>query len=353
MPFRNQRPTLQDLITRVQNDFISRLSLVGSILRRSFIYVITRVQAGSIHELYGQLEFISRQVFADQAEAEYLDRKGSLYDISRLAATYSTGLVVFTGTNGVTIPANTIVQRADGITYETQTDGTISAGTVSIVVLSQVAGVNSNCNSGVVLSLISPIIGVNTNSTVHSSGLNLGNDIENDENYRQRILARTRTVPQGGAAADYIVWAKQVAGVTRAWVFPLELGAGTVTVRFTRDNDISLIPDAGEVTQVQTYIDVRRPVTATVTVVAPIADTLNLTIHIVPDTVANRAAVQNELIDLLAKEDLKPGDTLFRSQILTAVGIAGTITDFAVTVPAADVTHITGHLSVLGVITWV
>ena len=38
-----------------------------------------------------------------------------------------------------------------------------------------------------------------------------------------------------------------------------------------RDDDASLIPDAGEVATVQAYIDSLRPVTASVTVVAPTA----------------------------------------------------------------------------------
>ena len=41
---------------------------------------------------------------------------------------------------------------------------------------------------------------------------------------------------QGGAEVDYVQWALGVPGATRAWCYPLEMGMGTVTVRFMMDN---------------------------------------------------------------------------------------------------------------------
>jgi uncharacterized phage protein gp47/JayE len=78
-----------------------------------------------------------------------------------------------------------------------------------------------------------------------------GSDEESTDELRARLLARLQNPPHGGNATDYEAWAKEVSGVTRAWSYPLELGAGTVTVRFVRDDDASPIPDAGEVAAVQ------------------------------------------------------------------------------------------------------
>ena len=93
------------------------------------------------------------------------------------------------------------------------------------------------------------------------------------------MLARIQQPPHGGASYDYTTWALEVSGVTRAWVYPQELGLGTVTVRFVRDFDATPIPYAGEVAAVQAYIDARRPVTALVTVVAPAAVPINFQIQ--------------------------------------------------------------------------
>jgi uncharacterized phage protein gp47/JayE len=151
----------------------------------------------------------------------------------------------------------------------------------------------------------------------------------------------------------YAAWAKEVAGVTRAWVFPGELGAGTVTVRFVRDDDdTTIIPDGAEVSAVQGYIDARRPVTAQVTVVAPAAVPLNLTIDITPDTAATRAAVESELRDLLSRDEVVPGGTILLSELRTAIGIAEGISDYTLVSPAASVTHTTGQMPIFGVITW-
>ena len=45
---------------------------------------------------------------------------------------------------------------------------------------------------------------------------------------------------------DYVAWATEVPGVTRAWCSPNGMGAGTVVVRFVRDDDDDPIPDSGE-----------------------------------------------------------------------------------------------------------
>jgi uncharacterized phage protein gp47/JayE len=155
----------------------------------------------------------------------------------------------------------------------------------------------------------------------------------------------------GGARSDYEAWALQVAGVTRAWVYPLENGPGTVVVRFVRDNDTSLIPDSAEVAAVQAYIDDLRPVTANVTVEAPTASPLNMTIQLTPNTAAVRAAVTAELTDVLQRE-AAPGGTILLSHLREAISVAAGEVNNVLTTPTADVTHAAGEMPVLGTITW-
>lgn len=346
------RPSLATLVDRVQQDLVSRLGLVTPVLRRSLVYVLSRVIAGAVHMLHGHLEYNSRQVFPDQSDGDFLARHAALFGLARKAATYATGDVEFAGDNGTVIPGGTVLVRADGARFTTDADATIALGVATAAVTAVVAGDDANTDAGVTVSLESPIAGVFTAATVAAGALSGGADEESDDDLRTRLLERLREPPHGGSAADYIAWAKEVAGVTRAWVYPLELGAGTVVVRFTRDDDASPIPDAGEVAAVQSYIDERRPVTATVTVLAPTAVPLALTIDLTPDTPAARAAVEAELRDLL-RRDGKPGGTIFKSQIEVAVGLAEGVTNFVVSVPAGDVAHAAGQLPVLGVITWI
>jgi uncharacterized phage protein gp47/JayE/uncharacterized protein YmfQ (DUF2313 family) len=328
------RPTLSELTGRIQADLSSRLALPGAALRRSVVAVLARVQAAAAHLLHGHLEFLSRQAFPDASELEYLERQASLFGITRAAAQYATGNVDLKGTDGVGITAGTVLQRADGVQYTVLADVYIAGIAATATVQSVTAGLDVNTGDGVALTFVSPIPGITAVGSVAPGGIIGGADEESDDDLRARLIARLRQPPNGGAAADYETWAKAVAGVTRAWVYPLELGAGTVTVRFVRDDDgtgAAIIPSSGEVAAVQAYIDTVRPVTAAVTVVAPTAVTRNFTIHVVPDTAATRAAVQAELEDLLRREAI-PGTTLLLSHIRTAIAAAADVTDYTLTV---------------------
>lgn len=345
------RPTLSELVDRIQTDFVSRLSLVGAVLRRSMVYVMARVFAGAAHMMHGHLDFLSLQMFPDSAEEEFLIRHASIYGLSKTEATYATGTVTFTGTNGSVIPEGAIMVRSDGAEYTADADATIASGEAEVSVTASEAGSDSTLDAGVALTLQSPIAGVDSTCTVDASTED-GNDEESTEDLRTRLLDRIQNPPHGGNKSDYVAWAKEVSGVTRAWCYPLELGAGTVTVRFVRDDDADPIPSAGEVEAVQDYIDAMRLVTANVTVVAPVATPLNFTLEITPDTVATRAAVEAEIEDFITRT-CEPGSTTLLSQIEVTIGNSDGVTDFTITSPAADVTRTTGQLTTMGTITWV
>lgn len=344
------RPTLAELVARARDDLLSRLALDDP-LRRSDAEAYALVNAGSAHSLYGYIAWLARQVIIDTADFEFLERWGSIWGINRKPAAPATGIVTFTVLAGSVIPSGTILNAFDGRQYATTADATGVAPTYTAPVSAVVAGAAGNRNAGQTLSLVSPVAGVQTAAT--AGLLSGGADIESDAALRLRLLARIRQPPQGGSANDYVTWAIEVAGVTRAWCYPLEMGEGTVVVRFVRDNDAgSIIPDAGEVATVQAYIAARRPATAVVTVVAPVAAPIAYTIHLNPDTPAIRLAVTAQLTDLLTREAI-PGGTILYSHIQEAISVAAGEFDHTLTVPAADVTNATGLIATMGVITWV
>lgn len=347
-----ERPTLQTLISRNQSDIETSLPGTDARLRRSNLNVIARIISACAHGLYGYLDYIVKQILPDTADTLHLDRHASLWlSVPRKPASYATGQVVFTGSNGITIPAGSVLIRSDGIEYDTDADVTIAAGEAIANVTSLTASQSANAIAATPLTLASPIAGISGNALVHTTPLTGGADIETDDALRARVLARIQQPPHGGADFDYVSWALEVPGVTRAWVYAQELGLGTVTVRFVRDEDLSLIPDAGEVATVQAYIEARRPVTAQVTVVAPVAVPLNFSIQLTPNTAAVQAAVQAELKDLIQREAV-PGGTILLSHIREAISIAAGETNYAMTVPAADVANTVGNISTFGAITW-
>lgn len=349
MPF--SRPTLKTLIDRAIADINARLPGADARLALSNLNVLAHVHGGGVHGLYGFLEWLARQVMIDTAEVEYLDRWASIWGVVRVPAAAATGSAVLTGTTGTVVATGTLLARSDGVQYLTTGEVTLSGGTATAGVIAVSGGAAGNLSGGT-LSLVTPIAGVDAAAEITIAGLAGGADTETDDGLRTRLLDRIQTPPHGGAQHDYIAWALTVPGVTRAWVYPGELGLGTVTVRFVRDNDASLIPDAGEVQAVQDYIDSVRPVTADVIVAAPVAVPLNFTIDITPDTAATRAAVEAELRDLLLRES-EPGATILLSHIREAISLAVGENDHILTVPSANVTPAVGAMATFGVITWV
>jgi uncharacterized phage protein gp47/JayE len=350
MPF--NRPSLATLIDRVDSDIGSRLQGAMARLRRALTTILGRAFAGAVHGLYGHQEWIARQILPDSCDDDVLARHAAIWSVPRKAASAATGLVNFTGNDGSVVPAGTLLVRADGSEYSTDADATIVAGVASASVTAVAAGSAGDAVANTALSFVAPVAGVSSAVTVDAAGIGGGADVEDVDAWRARVIARIQEPPKGGTSSDYERWALEVSGVTRVWVYPKELGLGTVTVRFVIDDAPGgLIPDAATVTAVQDHIDSVCPVRPDVYVLAPTASPLNLTIQLTPDTQVVRDAVTAELQDLLARE-AQPGGTILLSHIQEAISIAAGETDHVLTSPAANVIETTGNMTTLGVITW-
>jgi uncharacterized phage protein gp47/JayE len=350
------RPTLAELIDRVRGDLRGRLEIDGPLLRRAMVDVLGTVWAGAVHTLYGYLDWLAKQMFGDTAERAMLLRLAAMYGMSPTPATFAEGNVTATGIDGTSIPEDTILRLDDETSYRVTTGQMIASGTATLPVIAVLAGDAANVPEDTVLTFESPITDVDATATVATGGITGGVDEEGTEELRDRYLLRLREPPEGGADQDYEAWALAVAGVTRAWVYPNENGLGTVVVRFVRDGDVDIIPSAGEVTAMQEALDAERPITAEVTAEAPTELEVDFTIALEPDNADTRAAVEAELADLMLRV-AAPGDgagrgTVLLSKIRTAIGIAEGVTDYELTVPAADVEPAVGELPVVGTITW-
>lgn len=346
------RPKLQEIISRIETDYTSRLGIKEP-ARVSVVRAQSRAFAGAVHGLYGFLEFISQQALPDTAVDEYLDRWCAIFGIYRIAATQAVGNITITGNNGNIIPAGTVLQSSDLIQYETTADATIASGTATAPVRAMTAGSSGNLSALSALSFQSPVAGINSSASVGLDGITGGSDQESNESLRQRLIARIQTPPQGGNAADYDKWAQEAhPDVTRVWVNPLEMGAGTVTVRFVTDNvPGGPIPSSTIVDTVEAYIQTKRPVTANVFVVAPVLNEVDFSIQLSPNTAAVRSAVLAELQDLFIR-DGKPGGTILISRVRESISIAAGESDHVLISPTVNIVSPAGQLPTVGDITW-
>lgn len=350
------RPTLNELITRVESDFNTRLPGADSRLRHSVLSVLSRTQAGSVHSLYGYLDFIARQAMIDTAEIEYLERHGAIWGISRKPSTKAIGTITVTGQDGAAVNIGTRLRRGDGTIYLTTEAKTIVSGEAVLAVEAENPGESGNALALTKLNFVNPISGLDVEAS--SSLLAGGAEPESDESLKTRIIARIQQPPAGGSENDYLTWAKEVAGVTRAWSVGNQLGAGSVAVRFMMDDTYSDgIPQSGDVAILQEYIDARRPITADVTVVAPVPSVLNFTILLkkqdgsAETSPIVRAAVEAELKDMILRDGY-PGVQVKLSRIREAISVAAGEYDHQITVPSSDVSHGAGNIPVFGSITW-
>lgn len=355
MPF--SRPNIAAILEGIIADLEADLPGADARLQNSVLNVLARAEAGAVHELHGFQEFVSRQVFPDSAETEFLDRWASVWGVNRKPARPASGTLTATGTNGSVIPEGSRLQRSDGQIYQVTAEAVIAAGTADVLVTAEVAGVKGNALAAQTLTLLSPIAGVSSAFAVTGDGLVQGSDSEADKELRDRLLRRIQKPPHGGAAHDYVGWAldRDTHGlaITRAWVYSQELGLGTVTVRFMMDDSYEDgIPLEADKDALQAYIDTVRPVTADVTVVKPISDALNFEISgLNPGNQSTKDAIEAELKDLIRREAV-PGGSLLISHIREAISIAAGEFDHVLVSPAANVTTETGHVVTFGDITW-
>lgn len=344
------RPDLSTLISRNQADIESEIPGANAKLRRTNLNIIAKILSLTAHGLYGFIAYVINQLFAATAETSYLDRIASFWLTKpRLAATYATGSVQILGTTNTVIAEGEVLIRDDGIEYVTDSEVIINAGVATVSITCTTAGQTGNAAANTSLTTATTVTGI-TSITVQS--LSGGTDVEDDDSVRDRVHNRVQNPPHGGAEHDYVTWALEVAGNTRAWVYDQEQGAGTVVVRYVRDNDADIIPDANEVATTQAYMDALRPVGLKgFYVLAPIPQTLNFQIQLTPNTAAARAAVEAELRDMISRE-AEPGKTLFISHIREAISTAAGEENYVMLTPFVDVTHATGRMATFGTIVW-
>lgn len=216
----------------------------------------------------------------------YLDAHGVTVGLTRKLPAKAGGVVTFTGTPGVFIATGSTVATqppspdADPTIYETTGPATIpGGGTVSVAVQAINAGAAGNVVATAVTVLLAPI--QNITAVSNAQPITGGEDVETDEQFRNRIVLAYQGSQGSGTVADYQGWALAYPGVGYVTVQPLWAGAGTVRVVVTDTNNRP-VPTA-VVTGLQTLLDPTggtglglAPIGAIVTVATPSTLTVNV-----------------------------------------------------------------------------
>lgn len=348
-----ERPTLTKIDARVRADIESTIDEVPIVRRGTILAGIARGLAGASHALHGHIDWVYLQIFPDTAESAQLERQAGFHGLVRAEPARSSGSALITGTNGTVLPAGSTFGHASGLEFVTTEAAVIAGGAAAVPIEAVEFGAIGNLDAAERLVFLSPVGGIGNEATIADPGLAGGADTESDGRLLDRLLLKLRRPAHGGAAHDYIQWAREIPGVTRVWVDGAGIaGLGRVIVRFAVDDaPHGPAPNEGEVAAVQTYLEQVRPVTAEVEVVAPILTGIDVTLSITPDTAAVREAVTTSLNELFEREGA-PGEVILLTHIAEAISTAPGETDHALQVPAANVQPGVGEIPVLGQVTF-
>jgi uncharacterized phage protein gp47/JayE len=353
-------PTLKS-VRSTTRDFVTA-SLRGAVMvGNSVLRVMSDAMSGLAHLVLMYIDWVAKQLLPDSAEDEWLDRHGRIWLTNsdgtrgRKGATFAVGFIEATGKNTTPVPKGSLLTGSSNtIGYETTAEATLSAGPTTIPVRALTAGAAGNLDVDEPISFSTAVPGVDGTAVVVL--IDGGVDAEPTDDLRTRVLERIQQPPMGGDSEDYVAWAKEVPGVTRAWSAPLEMGIGTVTLRFVMDDLRSGrngIPLPDDVAAVAAWLDQKRPVAVKdFFCVAPIPQPVIFYISgLVNDDAATRGAIDVALTKMMMKRS-KPGQTVFSSWAIEAIsGAAGE--DHHYLSLTNNVANSPGHMPIIGSIVYV
>lgn len=344
-------PTLEELVTRIVGDIDSRLPSLFARIPQNPANVFAQAVAGLTYGAYGYIDQRVKQILPTTADEEGLSEWSRVTQTPRKAATKAVVPVSMTITTlNTVISEGSTFRRSDGALYEVLADLTASTNPFTFEVTAVETGAAYSVTSGTVLALTEYVQGLGTSATATADGD--GEDIEDLELWRGRVLEALRDAAHGGARNDYIRWAKEVEGVGNAWV--VDSTPPFVDLRIVTNDEDDLEAGAPLIASVQAYVDDddRKPVNAVPVVLSAIVNAQAVTFSALsPNTDAVKDAITEALTTLL-KAIRAPGRTLYRNEVIAAVVNTGVVTSFTMTVPASDVTYGAAEIPTLGVVTF-
>ncbi|HGY4723277.1 TPA: baseplate J/gp47 family protein [Citrobacter amalonaticus] len=356
MPF--NVPSLRRLIRDGEQDIATELD-VQALPPVGVERAINTAVSSQVRDLYDHQMWIKDQIIpTPKSDDATIVDTAATEGVIRKLATFATGPAVFKG--AAPLPAGTEMQSAGSLIYVVTGAGVSINGVITVEVQSEDTGYGANLAEGEPLTLLSPVAGVDSSGMSGNGGISGGTDIESIAELLDRLLYRKRSPPVGGALHDYVNWAREMPGVTRAWVWDCWHGPATVGLAWVYDNRPSgIAPTYTDRNAMEAWL-FRHPDPATGISVGkpggievwPLMLTLRVTgmsIHLSPDTPATRAATRDSLTRLY--RSLSPGQTLLVSALRTAIGTSSGVKDYTLSI-TQDIPAGAQELITMGNITW-
>jgi hypothetical protein len=219
---------IRDLLINAFNFYFNKKI---RLLPKSFIRVLSVVLAGIFITLYKQIGWLFLQLFPETAYWKEVNILGS-----RVRPLVKWGVLIGVGiprtgtqwkgeiTINVTNKNTTLLGGAQlkseltGKLYITDTAKFLIDDVETVGITCVDTGSMGNIKNGDTLNFVNPLGNVNKIAIVKSV-TNDGTDDETEGEYRYRVVNRYRMQPQGGALADYRIWASDVPGVLSVYPY--------------------------------------------------------------------------------------------------------------------------------------
>jgi uncharacterized phage protein gp47/JayE len=357
-------PSIATIRDQILDDIETQTGQAAPLLPRAVWRVLATALAGALHLLYRVAAWLYDQIFTLTMDDDALAARGAEYGLTRTPATKWKGTATVTG-SGATIPVGTLWQK-DGKVYQvTEAKTFTTSGTVKLESLEGGADVDLDVSDTV--TIVTPQSGVDASATV-ASVTQAGEDQETLSAFRSRILFRQQNQPQGGAVADYVLWATEVSGIAEAFAFQPSAGFVNVYPLLDVADPADRIPDSTKLDEVEDYVSdpVRKPLNAQVSAVA--FTELNFDVDVAdlsPNTAAVKATIESALETYFyARRPLQYEDQPEDKSVISQAEVAKIVVDAGaqvatVTLKNAGGSSITSYtlddseLSVLRTLSWV
>lgn len=230
----------------------------------SVVYDLTAPAAAELAQAYMALDNVLTFGFASEdMPDDFLDLRTAELGVYRKPSVNAIGQLTFEGEDGTVIEVGTRARTENNVYFVTTQEGVISGGFTTVNATAEFGGFAGNVDAGeitVVLGDLTGVVGV-TNSIPFDGGV----DKESSESLLRRYYDMAQKPVTSGNVYHYEQWAKEVAGVGDAKVYPIWDGPGTVKVVLLDEEKTS--PAQTIIDEVITHIEEQRPIGASVTVV--------------------------------------------------------------------------------------
>ncbi len=276
---------MEKSIDEIYGEMLSAFGEASGYLPHSSCDLAARLYAAAaqIRGLYLQAQWLLDQSFPQTAKGEYLERHAYLRGLSRGIATCATGVLRFGLSAAVggdlTIKSGTVCMTAAGIRFATTDNAVLKSGRlyVDVPAVALEPGAQGNVAAGTVTMMAAMPVGIKacTNPEAFSGG----DDAEDDEGLRRRLLDSYRRLPNGANAAYYEQTALSCTGVAAAVAVGRPRGVGSVDLYIATDAGI---PDETLLAEVNSHLQEKREISVDLRVLAPTPKAVNISAAIQP-----------------------------------------------------------------------